>query len=113
MIRTIGFVASLALPLFNIPLMVKIIRRRSSEDLSLVWLLGVFSCLILIEPAALASSDFIFRFFATLNVILFSGVVATALYFRLKGGGKSERGSDLIRPSEPGGTGAPKALPPI
>lgn len=83
-IRIIGFVASMALPFFNIPLVVKIIRRRSSADISLIWLLGVFFCLLLMAPAALASPDFIFRIFGILNVVLFSGVVATALYFRCR-----------------------------
>ncbi|MBI4411073.1 MAG: hypothetical protein HY541_01145, partial [Deltaproteobacteria bacterium] len=81
LIRMVGFVASLALPFFNIPLVVKIIRRRSSADISLIWLLGVFFCLLFMVPAALLSSDFIFRIFGILNVVLFSGVVATALYF--------------------------------
>ena len=87
-IRIIGFVASIALPFFNIPLVLKMIRRRSSADISLIWLLGVFFCLLLMAPAAVISPDFIFRIFSILNIVLFSGVVITALHFRLKKGGK-------------------------
>jgi uncharacterized protein with PQ loop repeat len=80
----IGLVASLILPLFNIPLMLRILKRRSADDLSLVWVLGVYACILLMEPAAWISPDSLFKFFATANLILFSGVVVLVLYFRLK-----------------------------
>ena len=37
-LEIIALVASVTMPLFNIPLLVKIIRRKSANDLSLWWL---------------------------------------------------------------------------
>ena len=41
MIETLGVIAGIALPLFNIPLILKIIKRKSSQDISLTWVIGV------------------------------------------------------------------------
>ncbi len=83
-IWNIGFVASLALPFFNLPLIVRVIQRRSSTDISLVWVTGVWLCLALMEPIAWLSTDPVFRVFATVNLVLFSGVTFTVFYFRWK-----------------------------
>jgi hypothetical protein len=44
MMKTIALIAAIALPLFNIPLIVRIIKRKSSEDMSISWALGVWIC---------------------------------------------------------------------
>ena len=76
-----GLLASVALPFFNIPLILRIYKRKSSEDLSLVWLFGVFSCLVLMTPSGLISPDFVFQVFAILNATMYAGVVGVALYY--------------------------------
>ncbi len=81
-IESIGYISSIALPLFNIPLMIRILKRKSSQDLSLAWVLGVLSCLIGIQPAAWISPDFVFKVYNTINLILFSGVAFLVLFFR-------------------------------
>ena len=81
-IQTLGFVSSIALPFFNIPLMMRLIRRRSSQDLSLTWVIGVFLSLLGMFPAGLRSTDLIFRVFTVVNLAFFSGVTALAIYFR-------------------------------
>ncbi len=86
LIHPLGLIASLLLPLFNIPLMIRIIKRRSSDDISLVWALGVFTCMVLILPSGLASVDFTFRIFSILNLVFFSGVVFLVLWYRWKRG---------------------------
>ena len=83
-IRPLGFIASLALPLFNIPLVIRIIRRKSSADLSLTWVIGVFLCIVATIPAALTSPDLIFKVYQVVNVAFFSGVVFFAVYYREK-----------------------------
>jgi len=45
--KSIGMVASLTLPLFNIPLIYKIKKTKSSKDLSLIWAIGVWFCIVL------------------------------------------------------------------
>ena len=82
MIRWIGLLAAVALPLWNIPLIVRIARRQSSRDLSLAWAFGVWGCLLLMLPSGLASSDHVFRVFAIANVVFFTAVVAQVIRYR-------------------------------
>lgn len=78
----LGMVAAVAMPLWNIPLILRIERRRSSADLSLAWALGVFGCIVLMLPAALHSPDAVFRVFSVANAVLFGAVVVQMLRYR-------------------------------
>lgn len=82
MIQELGMVAAVALPLWNIPLIRKIQRRRSSKDISLWWAWGIWGCLALMLPASLASADRVFRVFGIMNVLLFTAVVVQVLRYR-------------------------------
>ena len=82
MIQFMGTVAAMVLPLWNIPLIVKIQRRKSSKDISLAWTLGIFGCLVLMLPSGLASPDPVFKAFTMVNVVLFGAVVVQVLRYR-------------------------------
>ena len=82
MIQTLGMIAAIALPLWNIPLILNIERRRSSKDISLWWAWGIWGCLALMVPASLASSDQVFRVFGVVNVVCFTAVVIQTLRYR-------------------------------
>ena len=82
MIETLGVIAAVLLPLWNIPLIVRIGRRRSSQDVSLWWVLGVFVCLLLMLPAGLTSTDAVFKIFSVVNIVLFSAVVIQVIRYR-------------------------------
>jgi len=82
LIDKIAFVAAIALPLFNIPLILRMIKRKSSEDLSLCWVLGVWVCIVLMAPSGFKSEDIVWRVFNVVNVIFFTGVVIAALKYR-------------------------------
>ncbi|MDO8643740.1 MAG: hypothetical protein Q7S00_02085 [bacterium] len=82
LIHLAGLAASVILPFFNIPLIARIIRRRSSEDMSLVWVLGVFVCIVIMTPAGLQSKDLVFKAFTVVNLVFFSAVTVCVLYFR-------------------------------
>lgn len=84
MIQTLGLIAAVLLPLWNIPLIVRIIKRRSSEDISLHWALGVWVCLALMAPSGFQSQDPVWKVFNVMNITLFSAVVITVLIFRRK-----------------------------
>jgi uncharacterized protein with PQ loop repeat len=84
MIRLIGLVAAIILPFWNIPLIARIERRKSSDDISLYWTVGVLVCLILMFPAALVSSDNVFKVFSIVNIILFTLVVIEVVRYRIK-----------------------------
>lgn len=82
MIEKIGWIAAVALPLWNIPLILRIGRRRSSGDISLGWALGVEACLLAMLPSGLASADPVFKIFTVVNVAMFSAVVIQVLRYR-------------------------------
>ena len=82
MIQAIGLIAGIILPLFNIPLIIKIIKRKSSRDISLVWVMGVWTCIVLMSPSAFTSQDIVWRTFSYINIILFTVVVVTVLKYR-------------------------------
>ena len=84
-IEKIGFVAAVILPLWNIPLIARMIQRKSSRDISLAWALGVWVCILLMAPSGFASEDIVWRTFNVMNVVLFTGVVVVALKYH-KGG---------------------------
>ena len=75
MIKLLGIVAALVLPLWNIPLIVKISQRKSSKDFSLWWTFGVWLTLLAMLPSALVSNDLVFRVFNIANLLIFTVVV--------------------------------------
>jgi uncharacterized protein with PQ loop repeat len=81
MLETLGVVSGILMPFFNIPLILRIFRRRSSEDISLIWVIGAWFCVMGMLPQSLDSADPALRAFGIVNGILFSGVFATVLYF--------------------------------
>jgi len=81
-IQILGMTAACAMPLFNIPLIIHILKRKTSSDISLFWVFGVWTCILLMFPSAWISPDPIFRVFAILNVILFTTVVGVTWKYR-------------------------------
>lgn len=75
--------ASIAMPFFNIPLVIRIWKRRSSEDISLIWAWGVYACMLLMLPYGLQSDDIVLKSFSLANISLFSIVVAITIWFRI------------------------------
>lgn len=84
MMQKIAMVAAVVLPLCNIPLIVRIIKRKSSQDISIPWAVGVWICLVLMFPSAFVSEDIVWKVYNIVNFILFSSVVVTVLLFRKK-----------------------------
>ncbi len=82
MIEKIALIAAIVLPLWNIPLIVRIFRRKSSSDISLSWALGVWTCLVLMAPAGFRSQDLVWRTFNITNLFLFSWVMLFVIYYR-------------------------------
>ena len=78
----IALIAAIILPLWNIPLIARVIKRKSSQDISIYWALGVWVCLLLMAPQGFTSSDIVWRTFNIVNLILFSAVVIVILAYR-------------------------------
>ena len=81
----IALIAAILLPLWNIPLIVRVIKRKSSKDISIYWALGVWICFLLMAPQGFSSSDPVWRAFNIMNLILFTAVVIVVLIYRKKG----------------------------
>lgn len=85
----VSAVAAAALPLFDIPLIVRIVRRKSSADISVSWIVGLWVCSVGMAPQAiLASQDLVWKTFNIVNVFLLTGVLVAVIYYR-KGTGPS------------------------
>lgn len=82
LIQQIGMIAAVSMPLFNIPLILTIQKRKSSKDISLLWAAGVFVCILLMLPSALLSPDSVFKAYAIVNTVFFGVVLVQVLRFR-------------------------------
>ena len=82
LIDIVGVVAAVGLPMFNIPLVMKIIQRKSSRDLSMSWVVGVWVCLLLMLPAGVRTEDIVLKAFSIVNIALFSVVLVVAFKYR-------------------------------
>ena len=82
--QTVGMLAAIILPFWNIPLIVRMVKRKSSADISLFWALGVWVCLILMAPSGFTSPDPVWRTFNMINLVFFTCVVSAVLIFRKK-----------------------------
>lgn len=81
-IKLMAMIGAICVPMCNIPLIIRIIKRRSSQDISLLWATGVWANLVLMAPAGFFSTDLVWRTFNIVNFVLFSAVFGTVLYFR-------------------------------
>jgi len=78
----LALAASIIMPLWNIPLILQIIKRKSSADMSLYWLWGVWACMLLMVPWAFMTTDKVLKVFSLVNFILFSGVAVVVMKYR-------------------------------
>ncbi|MFC1576586.1 hypothetical protein ACFL3J_02835 [Candidatus Omnitrophota bacterium] len=82
MTEKIALIAAIVLPLWNIPLIARVIKRKSSKDISIYWALGVWTCFVLMAPEAIHSPDPVWRTFNIVNLILFTAVVVVVVAYR-------------------------------
>lgn len=85
MIKIIGLIAAVMLPIWNIPLIYRIGKRKSSQDVSLYWAFGVWICMILMLPSAFVSTDIVYKVFSVSNILFFSIVVFQVVRFWKRG----------------------------
>lgn len=82
MLDQISLIAAVVLPLWNIPLIVRIVKRKSSEDISMMWAVGVWVCLVLMFPSGYKSPDLVWKLFNIVNMVCFTCVLAAVLIYR-------------------------------
>ena len=78
----IGLIAAVVLPMWNIPLILRIYNRKSSKDISMYWALGVWTCLLLMVPSGLLSEDIVWKVFSVVNFAFFSIVAVFVVIYR-------------------------------
>jgi uncharacterized protein with PQ loop repeat len=72
LLAMISLIAGIVLPFWNIPLIVRVVKRRSSEDISLWWGIGVWISLAFMLPHGLITDEIVLRWFAISNFSLFT-----------------------------------------
>ena len=82
MAEKIALVAAIVLPFWNIPLIVRIVKRKSSRDISIYWVVGVWTCFALMAPDGFVSEDLVWRTFNIVNFILFTVVLIIVFIYR-------------------------------
>ena len=82
LIEKVGVLAAVVMPLFNIPLILKIIKRKSSADISLSWVIGVWTCIVFMAPSGFTSQDLVWRTFNYVNLAFFTIVLVTVWKYR-------------------------------
>ena len=80
-VKALGMASAVLMPFFDIPLMARVIRRRSSEDISLVWVVGIEACILGMLPSSVISVDPILRVFGVVNAVLFSAAFLAVLWY--------------------------------
>ena len=70
--KTLGMIGATAMPVCNIPLIIRIIKRKSSDDISLGWVLGVEICVLAMLPSAFFTADPVLKVFGVTNSIFFT-----------------------------------------
>jgi uncharacterized protein with PQ loop repeat len=81
-IEIVGIISAVAMPLCNLPLILRIVKRKSSADISPAWVTGVWICVMGMLPSTLVSNEPVMRVYGIANAILFSGVFFTVLKFQ-------------------------------
>ncbi len=82
MIHKVALIFGIIMPFWNIPLVYRVVKRRSSRDISIFWALGVWTCQLLMVPSALLSPDIVWKVFNIVNIVIFSFVVLIVLAYR-------------------------------
>lgn len=80
--ETIGFWAAVILPLWDIPLMVRVVKRKSSQDISLIWAFGIWFTSVLMAPSAFISGNKLAIGFNVMNVTMLTGVLIVTIKYR-------------------------------
>ena len=80
--KTIGFWAGVILPLWDIPLMVRMYQRKSSQDISMVWAVGIWASAVLMTPSSFITGDKLAIGFNIMNVTMLTGVLIMTIKYR-------------------------------
>ncbi|MFA5068618.1 MAG: hypothetical protein WC300_06095 [Candidatus Omnitrophota bacterium] len=92
LLAIISLIAGIALPFWNIPLIARIIKRRSAEDISLLWGIGVWTSLLFMLPHGLITDEIVLRCFTISNFLLFTITFIIVLIYHKPRGKDKDNG---------------------
>lgn len=75
-------IAGGALPLFDLSLILYVIKRKSSKDISVLWAVGLWATSVAMAPAGIMSHDIASKAFNIVNVVMLSAVVFVVIKYR-------------------------------
>ena len=78
----IALLAATMLPLWDIPLIIRIVQRKSSQDISMVWAAGLWATSVLMAPSAFISGDKVAIGFNCVNVTMVTIVLIVVYKYR-------------------------------
>lgn len=78
----IATLAAIVVPFWKLPMIWRIVQRKSSDDISLSWAIGVWVCFVLMAPSAFYSKDLVWKVFSALNLVLFTILLVCILIYR-------------------------------
>lgn len=78
---TIGLWAGVMLPLWDIPLIVRILRRKSANDISLMWMWGIWLSSVLMAPSAFVAHNKTAIGFNIVNVTMLTILLIVVLKY--------------------------------
>jgi len=82
--KILGILGASLMPICNIPLILRIVKRNSSNDISLGWVFGVEICVLAMLPSSLLSEDPVLKLFGVVNSIFFSAVTLVVWMYHKK-----------------------------
>lgn len=80
--ENISTIAAAVLPLFDIPLILHIMKRRSSKDISVLWAVGLWVTSIALAPAGILNPNWASKLFNIVNVIMLTILVVVVWKYR-------------------------------
>jgi uncharacterized protein with PQ loop repeat len=86
--ETIGLWAGIILPLWDIPLIVRIIQRKSSADISVIWMWGLWGSSVLMAPIAFVKHNTNAIAFNIVNVVTLTVLLIYVLKYHQPEGKK-------------------------
>ena len=75
-------IAGGALPLFDLSLILYVIKRKSSKDISVMWAVGLWATSVAMAPAGIMSADIASKAFNIVNVVMLTAVVVVVIKYR-------------------------------
>ncbi len=83
-IKDLGTASSMVVPLFHIPLILKLYKKKSSQEWSVISVCGFWISTLGIQPWAMMTSDKALTILNSLSLLFISVEVVLVLRYRMK-----------------------------